>query len=531
MASSASNLTLRGGVYYFRARVPAQYISAFGRAMVSISLQTNEKVEARLRAAVHRRDFDLALKALGQEQREVSSGYSGPLLHLTDADVDHICKSYRAFKLAGDELERVAGRHSDNIELEAEIYADGVKDLRQAFARGDLQSVYKNLGDYLRANGPRVLPNTPQYEKLARAFQVAEIEVYEAILQRRLGNAVDIPLTTSLGEETFETVFARWKKAKPGRNLKTVEAFEGAYALMRLHCTAISPAMLTKADAVHLRDVLIAEKGKSLTTITKIFTFLRAIFECSVSDEKLTVNPFNKVKVPVDEKAKVSKSRMPFRKTELELIFSSEVYQPGFVPRKGLGQACYWVPLISCLSGARLEEICQMHTEDVCFDSETGTHYLRIWDEGTREVKNANSIRNVAVHPELIKLGLLQFVDATKAGRLFPTLRPDKYGILSTTFSTWFGRYLDDLGLTNPQLVFHSFRHSFVQVCKRKITLIPEEVRKAMIGHLSPKKIEAVYGTPQYPLEPQIEVMRHIDFGIDLSHLYPKSTMPELRAA
>jgi integrase len=526
----SSNLTRRNGVYYFKARVPAEYISAYGRPVVSLSLQTKDLVEARLRAAVHRRDLDLALQSLGQEQRVVSSGYSGPLLHLTDADVEQICREFRAHKLSNDEVDRVAGRHSSNIELEVEIYADGVRGLRQSFAKGELQDVYKTMGRYLREHGPRVLPATPQYEKLARAFQVAEIEVYEAIMQRRLGNAVDIPLASPGGEETYETVFARWKRSKKERNAKTVESFEGAYALMRLHCTAISPAMLTKSDAVHLRDVLMAENEKSLTTIAKIFSFLRAIFQRSVEDEKLAVNPFDKVKVPVDEKAKVTKSRIPFTRTELEKIFSGEVYQPGFTPRKGLGQACYWVPLIALHSGARLEEVCQMHTNDVRWDPETKVHYIAIHEEGMREVKTASSIRNVPVHPELVKLGLLQFVESTKAGRLFPTLRPDKYGILSTTFSTWFGRYMNAIELTNPQLVFHSFRHTFVQVCKKRIMRIPEEVREAMIGHLSPDEISAVYGTAQYPLEPQIEAMQHVDFGIDLSHLYPKKK-EELKAA
>ena len=89
---------------------------------------------------------------------------------------------------------------------------------------------------------------------------------------------------------------------------------------------------------------------------------------------------------------------------------------------------------------------------------------------------------------------------------------------------------MNAIELTNPQLVFHSFRHTFVQVCKKRIMRIPEEVREAMIGHLSPDEISAVYGTAHYPLEPQIEAMQHVDFGIDLSHLYPKKK-EELKAA
>ena len=520
MSFSASNLTRRNGVYYFRARVPAEYISAFGRSMVSISLQTSDEVEARLRAGVHRRDLDLALKALGQEKREVSAGYTGPLLHLTDADIEHICKCYRASKLAQDELERIAGFTEDSFQLDIDIMTDGVGVLRQAFARGDLKDAYVSLRMYLQKHGPRVLPGTPLYERLVRAFQVAEIEVSEAILQRRLGKSVAIPLAPT-GGETYETVFARWKARKEKPNLKTVASFKHAYAVMREICTAISPSMLTKADGIHFRDTLI-ERGKvSRATIVKMLGFLRAIFECSVDDDKLRINPFKKVEVQIDEVLRVQKSRLPFPLKHLRTIFSSRLYQPGYTPPPGLGKACHWLPPLSLLSGARLEELAQMHAEDVCFDSTLDVWYLAIHAEGKRQVKNASSIRNVPVHAELVKLGFLDFVASVKTGRLFPALTPDTYGKLGTVFSTWFGRYLDELQIISPQLVYHSFRHNFLQICKQQASLIPPEVREATVGHLSPKSIAATYGEPMYPLRPMAEAMKHVVYDIDFSLLYP----------
>lgn len=520
--SSAANrdLTKREGVYYFKARIPAPYVEEYGRKIVSISLKTRDVVEARLRAGAHRRDLDLALKALGREQREISLGYTGPALNLTDADLEHICRAYRAFKLSQDELERIAGRHGEHSELEVDIYEDGVRKLRQAYARGDLHEVYQNLKEYLRVHGPRVLFGTPPFEKLARAFQLAEIEVYEAILQRRKGHAVDIPLSPTNGE-TYASVYKRWKMRKDDRPLKTIRAFEEAFETLRLHCTAISPDMLTKSDGINLRDKLIAAGVRSRATISKLIGFLHAAFECSVQDGTLALNPFKGIVVEQDKKAKRQKSRLPLPEEELDTLLKSRLFQPDFVPRKGLGISCVWAPLISLHIGARLEEICQLYAEDFRFDKKLSIWYVLIHEEGQRQVKNDNSIRQVPVHPELMRLGLVELAKKVKSGRLFPTLKPDKFEKLGTVFSTWFGRYLDELKIVSPQLVFHSLRHNFIQQCKQKATLIPTEVREAIVGHLSPSDIENQYGTPWYPLEPQIEAMKHIDFGIDFSRLYP----------
>lgn len=138
---------------------------------------------------------------------------------------------------------------------------------------------------------------------------------------------------------------------------------------------------------------------------------------------------------------------------------------------------------------------------------------------GSRRVKNASSWRNVPLHPTLLKLGFAEYAKQQK-GPLFPALKPDKYGKLSTVFSTWFGKHLTALGITDSRKVFHSFRHSFIQVCKTQAKHIPPEVREAIVGHVSANKIAAEYGDDLYPLEPQVAAMQCVAFkGLDLSHL------------
>ena len=176
-----SNLIKRaGGVYYFRARIPTHLVSAYGRSMVSLSLSTTDKAVARERAAPHREQLDRTLEGLGQQRTRLDDGYQGALLHLT------------ASRFATDELERIKGMSADSLQLEMEIYQDTVRLLRDAFAQGKMDALHVSLDKFLREIDIRVVAGTPPYERLARAFQQAEIEVYSAIVQRRKGESVDI---------------------------------------------------------------------------------------------------------------------------------------------------------------------------------------------------------------------------------------------------------------------------------------------------------------------------------------------------
>jgi hypothetical protein len=61
----------------------------------------------------------------------------------------------------------------------------------------------------------------------------------------------------------------------------------------------------------------------------------------------------------------------------------------------------------------------------------------------------------------------------------------------STTFSKWFARYLDKLGLTDPALVFHSFRHGIEDAFRNAKQ--PQYITDQIIGH-SDGKVSSEYG-------------------------------------
>lgn len=218
-----------------------------------------------------------------------------------------------------------------------------------------------------------------------------------------------------------------------------------------------------------------------------------------------------------------------FTDDDLRRLFETEEYTVGF------GEAFkYWVPLIGLFSGARLEEICQLHVADVapidgvlCFritvevDPEQGdaSHEKRL--------KTADSSARVCpVHPTLIALGLEVFVDdLRKRGykRLFPELRVDAAGKVGGRATEWFTAYRrsrsvgDALGRSRK--AFHSFRHTVNY--RLQLAGVPLEVREQLVGHKSRAINAAVYGGPLGP-QTLLDALERLTYSLNLPQYTPR---------
>ena len=87
-------------------------------------------------------------------------------------------------------------------------------------------------------------------------------------------------------------------------------------------------------------------------------------------------------------------------------------------------------------TGGRINELCQLYLSDIRV-SESGVAYLdfnldtpdKVMDDETetdKSLKTPNAQRQMPIHPELIKLGFLKYVEALKVDgreRLFPELK------------------------------------------------------------------------------------------------------------
>lgn len=172
--------------------------------------------------------------------------------------------------------------------------------------------------------------------------------------------------------------------------------------------------------------------------------------------------------------------RRGFTTNELRTLFEA------LEPYRRSEPTKFWVPALALFTGARAGEICQLRIEDVvdvdgvdCLNlSEFDAKGLRVED---KRLKTRTSERLVPLHSDLIDAGFLDFVtQRAQAGRLFPDLKPGPKGSFSHEFSKWFGRFKRRIGLNEPALVFHSFRHGFRDACRRAD--ISDETAQALGG-------------------------------------------------
>jgi hypothetical protein len=110
----------------------------------------------------------------------------------------------------------------------------------------------------------------------------------------------------------------------------------------------------------------------------------------------------------------------------------------------------------------------------------------------------------------------------SKPTRLFPLLTPGSRRGLGEGWSKWFGRYIRNIGITNPASVFHSFRHGFKDALRA--AGVDEDVNDALTGHVGPGTVARKYGAKEmvrrFGLERLVSAVSQVRYpGLDLNHL------------
>lgn len=285
-------------------------------------------------------------------------------------------------------------------------------------------------------------------------------------------------------------------------------------------------------------------KEKGLTgrlspaSVNGYMTKFRAVMNFCQNEGWIERNPAKGLQV-IDRVRRRDK-RLPFSIEQLRLIFDAPIYRgciddwagystPGPArPRRGR----FWVPLIALFSGMRLNEICQLHVADIhrldgvdCFFVTEGPSDI---DNGKR-LKTVASERFIPVHPMLIEIGFMTFVEQRRAAgavRLFSELQKSSTGYYSDPFSKWFRRFLQRAGADRPKTCFHSFRHCYRDALRE--ARIDHEVALALGGWSSGTGNEggetaAAYGRG-YRARTLYEAMGRIAYpDLDLEHLMIRS--------
>ena len=135
-------------------------------------------------------------------------------------------------------------------------------------------------------------------------------------------------------------------------------------------------------------SVLLREDPKrsvSRSVLSSILSQLNSIYQFEVSQCARKTKAKHYIKIKRLEKDR----KQDFTNEEIQTIFNHNVYLPFIFNNKKHEKyryPYYWVPIISVLTGCRVEEICQMETESIV--KEKGVWIYRLRELGESELEN-----------------------------------------------------------------------------------------------------------------------------------------------
>jgi integrase len=153
----------------------------------------------------------------------------------------------------------------------------------------------------------------------------------------------------------------------------------------------------------------------------------------------------------------------------------------------------YWIPIIGLYSGMRLDEIAQLYTSDV--RDIDGTLCFDLNEDDDRKLKTLSSRRVVPVHPRLLELGFLRYVEEARRQehpRLWMNLNRRESDGYSNAIGKWFQRFNRKHITDDLQKSFHSLRHSFADTLKQKG--VQESMISELMGHVNSSITTGRYG-------------------------------------
>ncbi|MBC9032692.1 site-specific integrase [Sphingomonas sp. JC676] len=419
-----------------------------------------------------------------------------------------------------------------------------VRQVQQAMLRGGV-----DLAQALKARYEGDFSYTPTDQllrmELARAIEAPVVIRTEPATAENRPAAVDAPLFTEAAEN-----FRKAQIRHGNWELQTAAQARKSYQLFAEMAGDRPLSEYVRDEAVRIKNLLRdlpADYGKAakyrglvatdIATMTsdlqvarlsprtaqRHINALSTLWESAIEAGHAQTNIFAGFKFASAKRA--HEQRAMWTEDQLNALFSSPVWsgckselrrsKPGAMV---IRDERYWLPLIAVFSGLRQEEICQLTVNDV--RTEQGIWVFDInATAGEKRLKNANAVRLVPIHSQLISLGLLEYVEEQRAAgedRVFPRLQGGGADSrLGHNFSKWFTRYRKDVKLYEAELDFHSFRHSattFMQWSN-----VPEPVIDRLTGH-------ATHGeTARYTKSFQIEQLQE---GIE--GIRPKLTLEGL---
>lgn len=508
-------LTKRNSTYYFRRIVPPELRPILGKREFMFSLNTKEKDEAKRLRSAH------ALRTDQLIEEAWTSLSPSPRPAAPPAASMEVSEEQLALEQL--ELQEVLEKEDRREEL-----ADYI-----AFLEDRLKGSTRDMPRELRAF--RYILEGRQFDNDLLSDQLIAAKVEKRELEKKLEAvslatpaAVPEAPATNAGAMLDTTIVDLWAAERKPRQ-KGIDAHRAVARWLYDRIGSKPVDQLARGDFLAFKAKLV-EEGQSPANIKQKLSRLRTLMQWAFDNGYAASNPAAGVTIKDTKAAK--NERLPFDLPALNAIFSSPVYERGERPVRLRGEAGFWLPLLALFTGARLEELGQLRPKDVAERTyvDSNGQELSAWFILIREdaedglkLKTAESARHLPVHGELIRLGFLDFVTAARAAkqqRLFPLLRPDKYGSLTAKWGENWSVYRREVcGVTERRMVFHSFRHTFKDYTR--LAGIDEGIQRQLMGH-SARDVADDYGSGHWDHQLVEAMKRYRVPGLTLTSAAPK---------
>jgi len=561
------HLQKRGGVWYFFRRVPKPLVPIIGKTFIKRSLGTGKLAEAKRLRTIQELSADALFAAAERGESSTDGEHSSRCVLPLPVLIEHV----RLMVDSSDgEADKYLRQHpSANSEIHAERWKDAEYEL----------GILTNPDDPRQAElvdraGQRVLSSLgAEISDLAAGAEFDEI-VRRALIElcrRRIDRLAD-----DFGSAFHDSLFDPARRAavtvvQLAQTYLTEKEEDyrlngvGAKRLDKIRASVATVCELVgQATPVSAVDDDVVQRVRSLltqipTNRTKLYPelaietaierarrdgkptlspptqahyldILRDLLKVAVRKKYLSSNPADDARPLKRDGIAASDRRTPWTDQQLCDFFSGSFYRscaPSALKpySKRDRDWRFWLPLIMLFSGARPNEICQLAVEDIR-QTQAGNWYISIHDENEgSSLKTTASRRRVPIHSELICFGFLRFVEqrrkASDGPRLFPSLKPNKYGNVA-----WYPvkrlneTYIPAEIVLDERQSLYSLRHNVRDALRR--AKAPPETLQAVTGW-SPAGTAASdhYGDPGNP-DLHAEYVEKIAYPmLDLSFLRP----------
>ncbi|MVT00591.1 hypothetical protein [Devosia marina] len=317
-------------------------------------------------------------------------------------------------------------------------------------------------------------PSTPE-TRPDRPIPISTLSIQELgpeFVKRQIENHSWDPNTADQAGATFN-LFARLMREERGItrfvDLRQADLEHFNAHLLSIHKYYGKSSRERNCSIAELRAVAAtktdAERGLSIGTRTRHFGFLSGLFEMAKETEDLDPR-LRPAAFTGKKKVRARDQRSIPKPDAMAKFFESPVFvgcrsedefdEPGPLV---FHRAAYFGPMLAHYQGMRREEFCGPAVNDIVLDN--GEHpYIHVRFNEFRRLQNNQSVRNLALHPELVRLGFLAYLDCLRnlgISRVFPDLHnPLTRAALGDRLYKELQPIRERLGITP-----HQFRHFF----------------------------------------------------------------------